>query len=62
MSEVSNAEKLRCVERELKMRRNVYPRWTAAGKMNAVQADHEIRVMSAVVDDYRAAVEKEKLL
>jgi hypothetical protein len=62
MSEVSNAEKLRCVERELKMRRSVYPRWTAAGKMSAPQADHEIKVMSAVVDDYRAAVEKERLI
>ena len=62
MSEVNNAEKLRCVERELKMRRSVYPRWTAAGKMTAAQADHEIRVMSAIVDDYRAAAEKERLI
>lgn len=55
MSEITAAEKLRCVERELKMRRSVYPRWQAAGKMSAPQADHEIKVMSAIVDDYRAA-------
>ncbi len=39
----------RCVTRELAMRRKVYPRWTAAGKMTKGDADREIAVMEEVL-------------
>lgn len=49
----SDEEKLKCIEREIKMRRRVYPRWVEAGKMTALQADREISVMESIADDYR---------
>lgn len=42
-------EQIACVEREIAMRRRVYPRWTAAGKMKPEAAEREINVMSAVL-------------
>jgi hypothetical protein len=58
---VTLTEKLRCAERELKMRRSVYPRRVAQGKMDMPEMEHEIRCMEAIVDDYRSAVDKEPL-
>ena len=37
------------VERELKMRRSVYPRWIASKKMTREKADYEIGAMEAVL-------------
>lgn len=59
---ITTADKLACAERELKMRQSVYPRWIDAGKMSAGKATHEIEAMKAIVEDYRAATEKERLL
>jgi hypothetical protein len=36
------------------MRRNVYPKWVAAGRMTAEQSQHEIECMAAIC----ATVEK----
>lgn len=35
----TEADKLACVERELRMRKQVYPRWVAAGRMKQEKAD-----------------------
>jgi hypothetical protein len=48
----SNAEKLQCIERELRMRRGVYPRWVAANRMSEAKAKREIELMKAVYEDY----------
>lgn len=34
------------------MRKRVYPRWVAAGKMTHREARHEIDVMAAMLADY----------
>jgi hypothetical protein len=54
-------DKLKCAQRELKLRRRVYPHWVAARKMSAGKAALEIACMEAIVADYLAAVEKERL-
>ncbi len=59
---ITAAEKLACAERELKMRKHVYPRWVDQYKMSAGKAAHEIACMEAIVADYKAAAEKERLL
>ena len=41
------------VERELKLRRHVYPRHVAAKKMSQPTADRHITVMEAVLDTLR---------
>lgn len=58
----TNAEKLACAEREVKMRRRVYPAWVEKGRLSQKEADHQVACMQSIVDDYRAQVEKERLL
>lgn len=43
-----------CVRRELAMRKNVYPKWVASGRMKPEAADHEINCMQAVHDTLSA--------
>lgn len=47
-ADVSFEDMLACVDRELKMRRQVYPRWVASGKLKQSAADLEILKMRAV--------------
>jgi hypothetical protein len=50
--EITPQDKRACLQREIKMRRKVYPRWVAAGNMTQEQADREIAVMEAIERDY----------
>lgn len=59
---VTNADKLACAERELKIRTRVYGRWVTEGKMSAGKAAHEIACMEAIVQDLVAAAKGERLL
>ena len=47
-------EKLKCVEREIALRRAVYAKRIAAGTMLPSTADREIGIMEAIAADYRA--------
>lgn len=42
------------LERELKMRMRVYPRWVREGKMTQEQMDHRVICLREVIDDFRA--------
>ena len=46
-------DKLRCAERELALRRRVYPRWVNDGKITHREARQELDLMQAIADDYR---------
>jgi len=59
---ITTADKLACAERELKMRKRVYPRWQEQDKMSAGKAAHEIACMEAIAEDYRALAAKERLV
>lgn len=59
---ITATDKFKCAERELKMRQRVYPRWVDEKKMSAGKAELEIETMKAIVEDYRGAAEKERLL
>lgn len=48
----TDAEKRACAYRELKMRRRVYPRRVAEGRMTEAEADREIALMQAIAEDY----------
>ena len=52
MSEFTVQEKLKAIERELAMRRSVYSKWVASGKMKPFHAEREIAVIEAIRDDY----------
>lgn len=56
MTEFTAKQKLACVARELAMRRRAYPRFVENGRMDASEAQREIAVMEAIVQDYQAAV------
>lgn len=47
-SDVSFEDMLACVDRELKMRRQVYSRWVKVGKLSQANADLEILKLRAV--------------
>ena len=51
-------DQLDCARRELALRRNVYPKWVASGRMTQAKADHETQAMAAIV----ATLEKMALL
>ncbi|HEY2530296.1 MAG TPA: hypothetical protein VGJ20_20560 [Xanthobacteraceae bacterium] len=51
--QVPTAAKIKVIERELAIRRNVYPQHVRDGKMQQQEADYQIEVMEAVLDDYR---------
>jgi hypothetical protein len=59
---ITNTDKLQCAERELRFRRRVYAERVADGRMTVKQRDREIKLMEAIAEDYRKAVEAERLL
>jgi hypothetical protein len=52
-------DKLKCVERELALRRKVYPRWISEGRMTHRDARYELDVMAEIAEDYRKLAEDE---
>lgn len=46
---ISIEDQIRCVEREIKMRKRAYPRWVAGGRMTQFEADTELAKMEAVL-------------
>ena len=51
--DITTVDKLQCVQRELGMRKSVYPKWVEQGRMSAGKAALEIACMEAIVQDYR---------
>ena len=49
---ITTAMKRVAAEREVKMRRRVYPKWVANGRMTQAEANHQIQVMEAIAADY----------
>ena len=46
---VSLDDQIRCLKREIAMRKNVYPKWLASGRMSRKEADREIDAMTAAL-------------
>jgi len=53
MEKITAQQMLDCVERELKMRRKVYPGFVRQRKMTEQKAHYELRVMEAICEEYR---------
>lgn len=58
----TNAEKLEAVQREIKLRRRVYPRWVADKRMSQELADKQIAIFEEIAADYQKLAEGERLL
>lgn len=55
-------QKRAAIERELKYRMRVYARRVLDGKMTKAKSDYELAIMEAILSDYQAQAEKERLL
>jgi hypothetical protein len=55
-------EKRQAIERELNYRRRVYPRQIMTHRMSRQFADKQISIFEEILQDYREAETKEKLL
>jgi hypothetical protein len=62
MDIITDADKLACVQRELKLRQRVYPRFIEERRLSAGRAAHELAAMEAIVRDYEAKAAEERLL
>lgn len=49
----TDQDKLAALQREVAMRKRVYPRWVESGRMTKAKAEREIAVMEAIAADYR---------
>lgn len=54
---IDDQAKLKELEREIRLRRKVYPRLIAEGKMHQASADFQTEIMIAIADDYRRKVQ-----
>lgn len=51
-----------CAKRELEVRRRVYPKWVADGRMYKEKADREIRMMEEIARHFEQLAGKERLI
>lgn len=54
-------EKIRCIEREVKLRQRLYPSRVANRRMTQKAAYREIETMKQILDDYETLLAKEDL-
>lgn len=52
MTTFTAAEKRAEVQRELGMRRRVFPQWVSAGRIDQATADRRIAILEAIAKDY----------
>lgn len=57
-ADVCLADKIKELERELKMRHAVYPKLIARGRMTREESTRRIVILRAIMADYAAAGEK----
>jgi hypothetical protein len=62
MTEFTAIEKYQSILREIKYRRQVYPRLVERKKMRQETADREIEIMIAIGQDYEKQTQSERLL
>lgn len=55
-SPIPLSAQIACVEREIALRKRVYPRWVEQGRMSQDKADAEIAAMTAVLATIKAWV------
>lgn len=55
-------EMIACAEREVRMRKRVYPRWVEHGRMTPQAANRETRTMEAILAELEKLKQGERLL
>lgn len=54
---ISLDDQIKAVQREIGMRKRVYPRWVENGKMTQITADKEMAAMEAVLETLKKVVD-----
>ena len=57
----TDADKLKEIEREIAMRRKVYPNWVAQNRLSYTAAERQHAIMQAIAEDYRMSVNQKDL-
>lgn len=52
-------EKIKEIERELKMRKKVFPTWVLQGRIKQEVADKRIKIMEEILMDYQEKAKQE---
>lgn len=47
-------QQLEELQRELKMREKVYPKWVTAGRLKKTEMDHRLNCFRAIIEDFEA--------
>jgi hypothetical protein len=55
-------DQIKCVEREIAMRKSAYPKWVAAKRLSQLRADAEIATMEEVLATLKRVAEREGML
>jgi hypothetical protein len=53
-------DKLACLERELRIRRQVYPNRILTKRMSLKKAERELTLIEAIIEDYRTIIAAEE--
>jgi len=59
---ISIEDQVACVEREIRQRARVYPRWVEAGRMTQAKADLENARMAAVLETLQEKAKEGRLI
>lgn len=62
MPPFSSRDKLQEINRELALRRKLYPGWVASGRLPQSTAAQRIALLEAIADDYTQLAASERLL
>lgn len=54
MARITIHHQIQEIERELAMRRRVYPRWVRLGKIRKMDADHRVEVLESILEELHA--------
>jgi hypothetical protein len=55
-------DQIKAVEREISMRRRVYPKWIISGRMSQEKAVKEVKAMEAVLETLKEVQKQSRLL
>lgn len=61
-ADVTVERKIDALEREIRLREKVYPRWVASGRLEEQEAARRLLVLQAILEDYRDERVRELIL
>jgi hypothetical protein len=57
----TDAEKLKEIEREITIRRKIYPSWIAQNRLSYATAEKQLAILQEIAEDYRTSVNQKDM-